>query len=401
MRTELLRLLCTAATLLGGLPSQNVTVPAPLNGVEGGGGTNVPFGSNLACRYQVIYDAAELPWSGPRLINGISLRADNGSPLAALASLPSPPGTAIAAKQYLDVSVLISTSYKTSATVSGTFEDNYGTDARWVLSYARIALPAQPVLPVGPRPANIDLLFTTPWYYGLTPARPGQPAPDSLLIELWVHAQPSGTYRLDNLGGCVAPANDFGNQGPLCTVPGAAGVPTLATDPSMLAGSSFTWTLTNAPANAPFLLAVNLTNQGFLYGNPAFPLPVPLFNLQNPNLPPPIPGILWPAPDCWLNIDPISTFFGVSDTTGRGVVSVVLPTGRQQVGTTYFAQGVVMAPTANPLQIVTTRGRQSTICGPLGVARVYAFYNGSTVPPPAPPAAGAVQYGFGLVLEVR
>ena len=38
--------------------AQSLTVPSSLAGVEGGSATNVPFGSNLACRYQCIYDAS-------------------------------------------------------------------------------------------------------------------------------------------------------------------------------------------------------------------------------------------------------------------------------------------------------------------------------------------------------
>ena len=50
---NLLLLSCFAT----GLVAQNITVPAIMAGVEGGGGTNVPFGGSLACRYQCVYDA--------------------------------------------------------------------------------------------------------------------------------------------------------------------------------------------------------------------------------------------------------------------------------------------------------------------------------------------------------
>ncbi|MBM4061361.1 MAG: hypothetical protein FJ265_09760 [Planctomycetes bacterium] len=391
MRADLLQLACVALSFVPALPSQNVTVPALLHGVEGGGSSNVPFGSSLACVYQCIYDAAELPWTGPRQIDGISLRADNGTPTAA--------GTAIAAKGYLDVSVKVSTTHRTSASASSVFEDNYGEDVTTVLSAVRMQLPAQPLVGVGPRPANVDLMFSSPWWYGLTPARGNQPPPGNLLVEIWVHAQPSGAYRLDGFGSCTAAASDFGNQGPGCAVPGVAGgPPVLESSPSMLAGSSFTWTVRNGPPNAPFLVAANLTNQGSLLGQTSLSLPFPLYDPANPNLPPPgVPMLRWPAPDCWLNIDPVATLFGLCDPAGTGVATVVLPAGRHLVGDTLFGQAILLVPTANPLQIVTTRGRQSTICGPLGVARIYAFYNSTATPP----TSGAVQYGLGLVFEVR
>jgi len=373
--------------------AQNVTVPAVMNGVEGGGGTGIPFGSNLACRYQCIYDAQELPWTGPRQLNGISLRADNGT--------PTTPGAAMPAKGWIDISVLLSTTHANSATASGTFADNYGEDATWTISYGRIQLPAQPLAAAGPRPANIDLMFPTPWFYGLTPARHNQPAPTNLLVEIWIQAQPAGAYRIDNLGGCVAPTTTFGNQGPLCLVPGNA-APTLTTDASMLAGSNFTWTVGNGPANAPFLLAINLTNQGGLFGQAAYPLPYPMFDPTNPALPSPaLVSMRWPAPDCWLNIDPVVNLFGVCNSAGVGTILTHLPPGRQFVGTVLFGQGILYSQTANQLQLVTTLGRGSTICGPLGVVRIYSFYNGSGVPVPAPPTGGSVQFGLGMVFEVR
>ncbi|MFM1873875.1 MAG: hypothetical protein RL398_3297, partial [Planctomycetota bacterium] len=350
------------AALLGALSvmpltAQGTIVPAILNGVEGGSGTSIPFGSNQACRYQCLYDAAELPWSGPRLINGISIRADNGSPTV--------PGAAMNAKGYVEISVLLSTTYVDAAGMSATFETNRGRDAQWVLLNERIMLPAQPATSTpGPRAANIDLNFTTPWFYGLTPARPNQPAPANLLVELWIAYQPAGAYRIDNLSGCQAQATDFGNQDPTCTVPGMSLPPVLSSSSSMNAGGAFSWSITNAPANAPFLVAVNSTNQGGLFGQPALALPFPLFDPNNPTQPPPgLAALRWPAPGCWLNIDPIATFVGVCDAAGAGSVTTFIPSGRQNVGTTFYGQAIALAPTANQLGLVTTRGRHSTVCG--------------------------------------
>lgn len=100
--------------LAGALAAQNVTVPASLAGIEGGGGTNAPFGGSLPCRYQVIYDAEELPWSGPRVLTGPPPRADNNTL-----------DTAMPAKGYLDISVLVSTTDVTLGTASAEFEENW------------------------------------------------------------------------------------------------------------------------------------------------------------------------------------------------------------------------------------------------------------------------------------
>jgi hypothetical protein len=77
-----------------------------------------------------------------------------------------------------------------------------------------------------------------------------------------------------------------------------------------------------------------------------------------------------------------------------------LPAGRQFVGTTYHAQAIVLAPTVNPLRFITSRGWSSTICGPLGVARVHAFYNPNSTPPTPTPASGQVGLGVGMVFDV-
>ena len=395
MRTDFLRRVWAIATVAGGLVSQNVTVPAVMNGVEGGSASNIPFGSNLACRYQCIYDAAELPWTGPRQINGISLRADNGTPLVA--------GLLINGKQFLDITVVMSTTTRTSATASANFEENYGEDVMQVLTLARVALPTQPVVGVGPRAANIDLMFTpTPWFYGLSPVRPNQPPATNLLVEILILSQPSGSYRLDSLGACTAVANDFGTQDQPCTVPGITGQPTLSTDLSMQGGSSFTWTVRNVPANEFFVLGLNLTNVGGLFGQAALALPYPMFDPASPSLPPPgLPQLRWSAPGCWFNLDPLVPVSGVTDPLGVGRITSVLPTGREYVGLTLFGQAFVHSLTANQLQIVSTMGRHSAVCGPLGVVRIHQFYNGTGTPTPPPPVAGAVQYGLGLVMEVR
>lgn len=386
--TTLVASLCLAA-----LGAQNNTVPANMDGIEGGGGTGIPFGGSQACRYQCVYDGEELPWTGPRLINGIRIRPDfnNGNPTPA--------------KGFLEISVLMSTTSRTSATSSSVFEDNYGSDALWVINNQVIQLPAQPQLPstpMVPRPANIDLVFDMPWVFGLTPTISGFPEPKNLLIEIWIHSQPSGSYRVDNMSSCVAPVTEFGNVGPQCALAGNSPV-LLGSGQSMQAGSSYTWDISNAPASAPFALWLNLENTGGLLGNPAWPLPYPLFDPSNPSQPSAamaVGGLQYSAPDCWVNINSPASMSGVADASGTGQVSINLPAGREFVGTTIHAQALVLAPTVNPMFTITSKGRSATICGPLGVARIFKFYDGSGMPAPPPPASGTRSLGVGMVLEI-
>ena len=392
MTSKLLLALVMIPTCLDSARGQSATIPAMLAGVEGGSASAIPFGSNLTCRYQCIYDAEELPWTGPRVLTGIALRPDfNG-------------GAATPALGYLDISVLVSTTPKSSATASPMFDENRGVDATWVMQHQVIQLPAQPAIMggSGPRPANIVFPFMVPWAYGLSPVVQGQPAPANLLVEIWIYAQPGGiAYRVDNLSNCTAPPTSFGIQGPACiTDPNGGSAVTLGGGMSLQAGGSYTWTISGAPAATPFLLALNLTDTGGLFGNPAWPLPYPMFDPANPTQPSPaLAALLWPAPDCYLNISPAVALGGITDMAGHGTVVGNLPPGRQFVGQTLYAQAIVLAQSANPLRMITSLGLGSTVCGPLGVTRIYAFYNAATNPPPTPPTSGTLQYGAGLVIE--
>lgn len=379
---------CLAAPVVG----QNNTVPALMDGVEGGGGTNIPFGGSLACRYQCVYDAEELPWSGPRVITGIRIRPDMGN------------GAAVPAKGFLEISVKMSTTTRKAATASSVFDDNYGTDHMWVIQNRVIQLPAQPLVanPTGPRPANIDLVFDAPWVFGLTPVISGEPEPDNLLVEIWIHSQPSGSYRVDNLSGCTAPTSTFGSIGPACSVPGQPPVE-VSGSASMLAGSNYTWNISNAPADTIFALAISLSNTGDLLGVPGWALPYPLFDPADPTQPSAAllaAGLSYSANECYININSDASLGGTTDSAGDGSASMILPPGRELVGVPLYTQAMVLSPTSNPLLMITSLGRSTTVCGPLGVARIYQFYNGSGNPVPPPPASGSRSLGVGLVIEV-
>lgn len=378
----------TAATLFAfSLPlvGQNDTVPALLNGVEGGSGTAIPFGTNQPVRVQYVYDKEELPWTGPRIITRVSLRADNTDPGI----------TTFAQKGFVFVTVLLSTTYTRAQDSSSTFEANYGSDAMVVLDNAALVLPAQPAV-AGARPANIDFVLTQPFAYGLTPSRPDRPQPENLLVELRIHSQPTGTYRIDNVGSCSSPSTAFGSIGPGCAP--AGGQPLLLEPgPALVAGSSFTWTVRNALPNGAAFLMVGLSPTGNLFDVPTLPLPLPLFDAANPlNMNPAlaavVPGLRYGAPDCYLNVQPFSSFFALADASGVAAITMGITAERALVGVTLYAQAAAVTQTANPLQLLTSEGRSTTVCGPLGVARIYVF--GSTTA-----TSGQRSLGQGAVLE--
>ena len=146
----------------------------------------------------------------------------------------------------------------------------------------------------------------------------------------------------------------------------------------------------NAPPNAAVFLSVNLSSQGTFRGQP---LPVPLFDPANPSMPNP-PGLFYAAPDCWIHISPAATLLGISDANGNMAVTVPIAAGRVFVGESLFVQALAYSQTANPLQVIASAGAQSTVCGPLGIARLYQFGN-ATAP------TGQVSRGQGAVLELR
>jgi hypothetical protein len=371
------------AVLPGHAGAQNTTVPALLNGVEGGSGSSIPFGSNQPCRYQSLYDAVELPWSGPRLLSGLRLRADN----------PAPGTTTFPQKQFVFLSVVLSTTARRADQAATEFDQNHGTDESLVLQNVPLVLPAQPVL-AGPRPANIVLTFAQPWFYGLTPSRTGGgPPPSTLVVELQIHSQPAGAYRVDGPGDCASPVGTFGQLGPQCQAGGQQLA--LVPGPSLLAGAAFTWTVQRAPPNTPFFVLVAPTATGTILGQP---IPMPLFDPALPSNPNPALAALLPfsAPDCWLNVAPVASVTGLTGPGGSGSVSVATAAGRYLVGTWFYAQAAAYSQAANTLQYVTSLGQQVQACGPLGTARLYAFHANGT----AMPAQGQLQLGQGLVFEV-
>ncbi len=364
MASALRAIVCTLGSLLH-CAAQNDTVPATLNGLEGGSATSIPFGTSQPVRVQYIYDREELPWTGPRVITRLSMRADNTDPGI----------TTFAQKGYIFLSLLLSTTYVGAGDSSADYLANYGTDAMVVLDNVPMMLPAQPAT-TGARVATIDFVLPQPWIFGMTPVRHNVPPPSNLLIELRIHSQPTGTYRIDNIGSCTSPPTQFGSLGPSCASNGIQ--LDLQPGTSLLAGSTFTWTIRDVVPNGPTMLFLATQQPQFLFGATTLPMPVPLFDAVDPMLPNAAltqlaPDLRYGAPDCWLNVQPDFSMFAIADATGVAALSVALPADRGLVGASVYAQAVGYSQTANPMQLVTSYGKQSTFCGPLGVARIYNF----------------------------
>jgi len=390
-KSSRLLVLVSVLQLAAGGTAQNITVPARLQGLEGTGSQSLPFGITQtganAVRYMCLYDAEELPWTGPRVISAIALRADNDVPNT----------TSFPQINYVSYILTLSTSTVRVANVSANFDANHGIDRTVVVQNGSLVLPAQPAQ-AGVRPANIVLPFDAPWVYGMNPLRTA-PAPTTLVIDLQIWSQPGpgsgNAYRLDNFASCSSQPTLFGSPPGNCTANrnggGAGNAVTISGGSTMLAGGTYVYTLAGMPPSTTFSLVLDLSNQGTFLGQP---LPYPLFDPANPQQP--LPGSPFPfaAPDCWVNVAPVHAVPGTSSASGTGNTTVAVPLGHQFVGVSMFAQAVVLDPTANQMRLVTTQGLRSTVCGPLGVARVHFLGNHLAT-------SGSAVIGQGAVFEVQ
>ena len=326
-------LLCAVSAM-----AQSAIVPAAMNGVEGGSATNVPFGSSLACRYQCIYDANTLPWSGPRLINGLNIRADNGSPLAA--------GAGSAAKGYLVVSVMLSTTATSAVAASSTFADNRGQDRQWVLANYHLQLPAQPVVPVGPRPADIQLPFTTPFWFGATPVHNNQPQPANLMVEIWILSQPSRGVsdrqprRLHRDHGVL---RQPGSAGLPCPGPGGADAvdelvdgrrQQLRLDRRQLRAERAARAVAGTHGSGHAVRRVERHAAGAV-----------VRSRQSIAAVAAVPGPGLGRARLLGHLDPAVTILASADAAGTAVFNTQLPSGSQYVGLTLFGQGLIYSQT--------------------------------------------------------
>ncbi|MCA8942833.1 MAG: hypothetical protein KDB80_09770 [Planctomycetes bacterium] len=341
-------------------------VPESLAGVEGGSASSIPFGLSGPVRYQMLFDADQLPFDGPRLLTELRIRPDWDN------------GAAIAAKQFLRVDVDISTTARRAENVSGTFDENHGLDRTRVAAFHQLVLPALPAGGPAPHAAVISIPFDTPFWYGMLPFRPGEQVAENLCIDLQIVSQPSGPYRIDSPFTCDSQVTHFGLVDNPCHPSHTGPDVFLEIDSSddVRAGSNITWSVHNCAPLGPFWIIVAATANGNWLGTP---LPAPLFDS---------------APGCYVNV-PLGALIlsGTADASGDGEKLITLPSNRQLVGQTFHAQAFMLDLAANAFGYVTSMGVRSTVCGPLGIARVFRLgaATGTT---------GTVTFGSAPVIEL-
>jgi hypothetical protein len=357
-----------AVVLLGTAGAQAPIAPKSFATVEGLSGSSLPFGTNQPVRFQCIYDNEDLPFSGPVLVRGVGIRANHDHD----------PNLAFAQKEFFYLHVLVSTTSLKAVETTTEFSRNHGRDLQQVLTGGRISLPPQPAQPVGPRPCNVRLPFQTPVFFDLTPYRlPGQ-RPSSFVLDLLVEISPNTqAYDVDTPFLCSSQIVPFGVIGPQCVT--SRGTPrrhlTIASSDSVKAGGSITFTVGEMPDQALFGVMIGTTDTGTWRG---LTLPVDLTPLG--------------AAGCYVLTDWIHTAVAVGDSTGQGRASFSIPSGREFVGGRLYAQAICRDLSSNPLFYVTSLGVRTTVCGPVGVARIFALGDHAA-------RYGQRTYGSGLIVE--
>ena len=357
-----------AALLAVSIPGQSGhVVPKTLATVEGGSASNLPFGTSGPMRYQVIYNAEELPFAAPVQLSRLYIRPDGLT-------------SAIAQKQFATLTMRMSTTFARAEAASPNFDKNHGVDAHIVQTAFNLALPARPAstpVPV-PRQYWTYIPFAQASFFDLTPVRtPYGQQTKGLALEMLIVSQPSGSYPIDSPAGCKSQVRWFGKQGPRCVTSGNRQPLHLGISESIQAGSPVTFTVDEAPPGVPFAVVLGGGETGTWSGQP---LPVDLTLLGG-----------W---DCYVNVEFLVGLIGVADGQGVGRLKLDLPSSRGIVGLEIFAQAIVQDIGANPLKHSTSLGVRGDVCGPLGVARVYATGSYTAV-------TGIVSYGEALILELQ
>jgi hypothetical protein len=374
VRPLLPQLLLSLACVVPVRAQSALVVPKAMAGVEGIGGSSLPFQYGQPVRYMCVYNAEELPFSGPQIMSSIWVRAEHSV---------IPPNDSFAAKQFLTVTIAVSTTTARAETQLPKFSDYHGTDYVIVLAGANVALPPQPTtlgasgVPA-PRPFNVPFVFKQPTFFDVSPVRtPYGPQAKGLVVEMLVTSQPNTPYLIDSPLSCSSKVRWFGKQGPRCVTSPHRQPLGISSDDSLLAGGTVTFTVSEVPPGNPFAVILGSTSKGTWQGQP---LPVDLTALG---------GF-----DCWINVDWIATTVAQADAQGIGRANFGVPSGRFVVGLELLAQALAYDIGANPLLASSSLGIGTTVCGPLGVARI-ANLGSSTA------TSGAYTYGASMIFEAR
>lgn len=324
-----------------------LVLPKSMQGVEGSGSTNVPFGRSVAMRAQFVYDHSLIPTA--RLLKKVSFRPDQAFG-----------GAGKRVYLHLHVGTMAGDVTK----LSSTFKANYGRDYTDVFTHKYISLPARTSFPKGeefPIPVPFDRSFAY------------DPKLGSLLMDYQVRQQPQGAYLMDSTYTCVSPLEAYGPAG--CGPLGGVSLKLESLTKNIVWNNLLVMRVSNAPANALTMLFFGAQGSG---------------NWAGITLP-------WHAdvigaPGCYLSTSILHAPRRSSDALGRADFGWVVPPIIRIYKTDIYVQAIAANPIANPLGVVTSRGARLRFCGFEPVGRVFANGDNALV--------GALELGVASIVRV-
>jgi len=325
----LLATLAGALTCVAATSQQVATVdPAPFGRITAARETGFPFGypQRAVVRVQEIHDGLQ---GTPRAITGIALRR---RPAGTAPAIPVPAFDAT-------VSLRLSHSPRSAATISATFADNRGPNPATLLDRASVSFPATEPLPgTAPEP----FAFVLDGGGALAPFAYDGTAP--LCIELVVEGHTNATPFTFEL--FEAERDHQGEVGIGC------GGTEMAT--TIAPGPVITHTGTSLPPNAPVYFVAGFAPPGATVGGVA--LPWDLTGLG--------------APDCVLHLAPSLNVLDFAD--GTGSLTRDLDLSAIPPGLWYLAQFGAVQPGVNALGLVLTEAAVVAPAQPRTAGRVWS-----------------------------
>jgi hypothetical protein len=336
------------------LAQSGYVLPGGFDTVEGSRNNVVPFG-NTPHRYQQVLPGADLPVPAVD-IRGVAARPEDG---------------AAATGMTVEVEVLLSVTPKDFQTMSANFDDNYGSAPVVVFAKKHLELPSFSAAP-GPRTFDVMIHLDRPFRFAA--------AAGNLLLEVRVHGNananrafnypmdavwngrepvPARTTRVYSANGpedrsgtvgsgyglvwmlmTSAPATAY-RFGSGCTA--SSGVPVISASGAPRLGSNLRIHLTSAPANAPAVLWLGPTRDSFR----GVRLPIDLTPIG--------------AGGCTLLVGGVDFQAVRTDGSGGASTPIVIPADPRLADGRFFAQWLVIEPSANPAGLVASAGLEAAM----------------------------------------
>lgn len=355
--------LLLAATLANGVAAQRFFYTPPGNGtVEAPSRFAGPFGGTASQRFQQICGLSGDPTAIGQ-INQVAFRRDND--------------TVVASGDYVafspDFTLTVSTSPRTTLTMSRTFAANIGNDATQVHTGV-LNFPAQPKMPPGPTPFAYSVPFSAPFPYA-------SPNGDILLDFAVTSANNSNTLFF-----CDAGASGAGSSARTLGAGCPAGSNLVSVSSNWGPGSTGRILQYNAAGNVPSVLSFG-SNANSWNG---IPLPIDLAVIG--------------APGCMVYHDNLANLVGNTSGTagqynGRWDVWLELPNNPFLAGLQLRTQFFNLFDTGvmNPANLSVSAGHEITFATPTpGVPPQSEAHGGATAT-----TAALLQQGYGIVAEFR